>query len=102
MPGDGRLVPDDNNTTSSAPHDLTASERIRFATDMLQGFRYCRLALGLFLRGLDPNQEHIIGRWPSQLAELKQMQAVAGIEGECLMMSSAIPAHGAELTANQS
>jgi hypothetical protein len=81
MPGNGHLVPDDDNTTSSAPHDLTESERLRFATDMLQGFRYCRLALGLFLRGLDPSQERVIARWPSQLAELQQMQDVSGIEG---------------------
>jgi hypothetical protein len=82
MPGNGRLVPDNDNTTSSAPHDLTPSERVRFATELLQGFRFCRLALGLFLRGLDAEGQHIVGRWPSQMAELKQMQDIAGFEGD--------------------
>ena len=81
MPGDGRLVPDSDNTTSSAPHDLTPDEKVRFAKEMLTGFRYCRLAMGLYLRGLDPEQKQIVGRWPSQMAELKQMQDVAGFEG---------------------
>lgn len=45
-------VPDSDPTTTSAPHDLTPSERVRLATEMLTGFRWCRLALGLYLRGL--------------------------------------------------
>eukprot|EP00041_Stephanoeca_diplocostata_P013581 m.238549 g.238549 ORF g.238549 m.238549 type:complete len:634 (-) comp19390_c0_seq7:142-2043(-) len=81
MPKDGTLVPDDDNSTSSAPHDLTNDERIRFATSLLPGFRWCRLALGLFLRGLSSDNKQIEGRWPSQMAELKQMQDLSGIEG---------------------
>lgn len=46
MPKDGTLVPDDDNSTSSAPHDLTDDERTRLATTLLPGFRWCRLALG--------------------------------------------------------
>lgn len=52
MPGDGTLVPDDSNTTLGCPHDLTPSERIRFATEVMAGTRTIRLAMGLYLRGL--------------------------------------------------
>lgn len=66
---------------SGVPHDLVPSEAMRFYTSMLKGFRYCRLALGLFLRGLDASQLHIQQRWPTQMAELKAMQDGSGIEG---------------------
>jgi hypothetical protein len=78
---DGKVVPDDDPTTTSAPHDLTPSERVRLATEMLTGFRWCRLALGLYLRGLTPDSRNTIGRWPSQMSELKQLQDVSQIEG---------------------
>ena len=41
-------------TTTSVPHDLLPPERLRFYQEMLKGFRYCRLAGGLYWRGLDP------------------------------------------------
>jgi hypothetical protein len=81
MPKGGQLVPDDDSSTTGAPHDLAAAERIRFAKDVLQGVRTVRLALGLFLRGLGPENKTIVGRWPSQMAELKQLQDESGIEG---------------------
>lgn len=81
MPGDGNLVPDDDNTTRSAPHDLAPSERIRFAVEVMQGVRTIRLAMGLYLRGLTPDKKNIIGRWPSQMAELRQLQDLSGVEG---------------------
>ena len=65
----------------AVPHDLTPSERQRFYREMLRGFRYCRLAMGLYLRGLDPERRHIIERYPGQMAELKGMAEAAGIEG---------------------
>jgi hypothetical protein len=37
------------------PHDLIPAERERLAKEMLRGFRYCRLAGGLYWRGLDPS-----------------------------------------------
>ncbi|MEV4514385.1 hypothetical protein AB0K00_36170 [Dactylosporangium sp. NPDC049525] len=72
--------------TTSVPHDLVASERTRMYRDLLKirddrGFRYLRLALGLYLRGLDSTQKQIIGRWPTQLAELAELVAQSGIEG---------------------
>lgn len=69
------------NTTSSVPHDLVPSERTRLYSSMLRGFRFCRLALGLFLRGLTPDRQNIVGRWPTQMAELKGLQDGSGIEG---------------------
>lgn len=67
--------------TTSVPHDLLPSERERFYQQMLKGFRYCRLAGGLYLRGTDENQKYLQGRWPEQLDELKEMIQKAGIEG---------------------
>eukprot|EP00040_Diaphanoeca_grandis_P043001 m.266634 g.266634 ORF g.266634 m.266634 type:complete len:630 (-) comp68502_c0_seq1:63-1952(-) len=81
MPGNGHLVPDNDNTTIGVPHDLTPSEQQRFATEVLSGTRTIRLALGLFLRGLSADGKNIIGRWPSQMRELKQLQDLSGIEG---------------------
>jgi hypothetical protein len=66
---------------SGVPHDLVAEERERFYTDMLKGFRYCRLAGGLYFRGLDPEQKYLQPRWPEQLVELRDMLQHAGIEG---------------------
>eukprot|EP00037_Helgoeca_nana_P007443 m.67860 g.67860 ORF g.67860 m.67860 type:complete len:611 (+) comp18257_c0_seq1:15-1847(+) len=81
MPGDGTLVPDDSNTTIGCPHDLTSTERVRFATEVLRGVRTIRLALGLYLRGVSANGKNIVGRWPSQMTELKQLQELSEIEG---------------------
>src|SRR5258708_1523476 len=65
----------------AVPHDLTPAERQRFYHDMLKGFRYCRLAGGLYWRGLDAEQKFLQPRWPEQLSELREMLQVAGIEG---------------------
>ena len=65
----------------SVPHDLVPSERERFAKEMLKGFRYCRLAGGLYWRGLDPENKFLQPRWPEQLQELKQLLDRAGVEG---------------------
>ncbi|GAB3536431.1 hypothetical protein GCM10027403_17140 [Arthrobacter tecti] len=63
---------------TSVPHDLVNSERHRFYNEMLRaggdrGFRYCRLALGLYLRGLTEDKKNVIGRWPEQMDELAEM-----------------------------
>ena len=68
--------------STSVPHDLVPAERERFYHEMLQGFRYCRLAGGLYWRGQnDPNQKYLESRWPEQLAEIRDMIQAAGIEG---------------------
>ena len=71
-------LPDDK---ASVPHDLVPAERERLAKEMLKGFRYCRLAGGLYWRGLDAENKHLLPRWPEQLQEVKQLLDAAGIEG---------------------
>ncbi len=63
------------------PHDLVPSERERLAKEMLSGFRYCRLAGGLYWRGLDEEQQRLRPRWPEQLQDLKHVLDTAGVEG---------------------
>jgi hypothetical protein len=81
MPKNGQLVPDDDPSAIGAPHDLTPAERKRFATEVLRGARTIRLALGMYLRGLGPQSRSIVGRWPSQMAELRELQQLSGVEG---------------------
>jgi hypothetical protein len=66
---------------TSVPHDLVPAERQRFFTEMLRGFRYCRLAGGLYWRGTDAEGRYLQPRWPEQLNEIREMLRVAGIEG---------------------
>ena len=65
----------------AVPHDLTAGEKSRFYKEMLHGFRYSRLAMGLYLRGNDAEKKHIVERYPGQMDDLRTMQQVSGIEG---------------------
>ena len=75
----------------AVPHDLTLAERERFAKEMLTGFRYCRLAGGLYWRGLDVEGKHLQPRWPEQLEEIRQMMEWAGVEGVSLEYWSPAP-----------
>ena len=79
------------DATTSVPHDLVPSERQRFYQEMLRGFRYCRLAGGLYWRGLDPEKKFMSGRWPEQMDELRGMIESAGIEGVSLEYWSPAP-----------
>lgn len=65
----------------AVPHDLTEAERARLADEMLKGFRYCRLAGGLYWRGLDPTKRFLRPRWPDQLQELRTLLDRADVEG---------------------
>ena len=71
-------LPDVN---TSVPWDLVPTERQRFYSSMLYGFRYCRLALGLYFRGLTNNNQNIVERWPGQAAVLAEMATEAKLEG---------------------
>lgn len=75
----------------AVPHDLVPAERERLAKEMLAGFRYCRLAGGLYWRGLDPEKKFLKPRWPEQLAELKTMLDTAKVEGICFEYWSPAP-----------
>ena len=79
------------NSTTSVPWDLVASERERFYTDMLAGFRLCRLALGLYFRGLTADNKSIVERWPGQAAALADMAERVGLEGFALEYWSPAP-----------
>ena len=81
MPGGGKIVPDDDPSTIGVPHDLTPPEQERFAVEVMTGVRTIRLAMGLFLRGLSPDNKSIVGRWPSQMTELKQLQELSSVDG---------------------
>lgn len=63
------------------PNNLVPSERNRFYKDLLTGFRYCRLAMGLYFRGLDAEQKRIVERYPNQLNDLKELIHKSGMEG---------------------
>lgn len=65
----------------AVPANLIPSERRRFYRHLLKGFRYCRLAMGLYFRGLDSSKQHIVERYPHQIADLKEMITRSGMEG---------------------
>ncbi|MFF8019317.1 hypothetical protein [Streptomyces sp. NPDC007929] len=83
---------------SGVPYDLTPAERTRFYQQMLKGgrsdrgFRYCRLALGLYYRGLRDNNTRLKGRYDGQTALLADMISQAGIEGVAAEYWSPAPA----------
>ena len=82
--------------TTSVPHDLVPGERNRLYAEMLraggaQGFRYCRLAMGLYLRGLTDDKKNVVGRWPEQMAELAEMMKKGKIEGAMVEYWSPTP-----------
>jgi hypothetical protein len=70
--------------TTSVPHDLTEAEFERFCDEMLSGFRYCRLAGGLYWRGTDECGKVLRPRWDGQLEELREMLDRAGVAGVSL------------------
>lgn len=63
------------------PHELVPEERERLSKEMLKGFRYLRLAMGLWFRGQTPDGKNIVERYPGQVDGLSRMMADAGIEG---------------------
>ncbi len=76
---------------SAVPHDLTASERTRFYSELLKGFRYVRLAMGLYIRGLTSDSKNIVERYPNQMVDLRQMIQESGIEGASVEYWSPAP-----------
>ena len=63
------------------PHDLVPSERTRLYNDLLKGFRYARLAMGLYYRGLTPDQKTIGPRYTGQNTDLVELITQSGMEG---------------------
>ncbi len=89
--GSGNTMDANDTSGHSVPHDLTEEERQRLYTEMLDGFRYVRLAGGLFYRGTDAEQKHLVERWDTQDEELAEMLEVSGIEGFNLEFWSPTP-----------
>lgn len=73
------------------PNNLVPSERKRLYSDMLKGFRYCRLAMGLYFRGLDAERKRMRERYPNQLNDLKEVMKSSGMEGISLEYWSVAP-----------
>ncbi|ANJ27808.1 chitinase N-terminal domain-containing protein [Agromyces aureus] len=72
-------LPDDS--PAYVPGDLIPSERQRLYDEMLTGFRYVRLAMGLYLRGVTPDGKNIVERYEGQMDDLKELIEESGIEG---------------------
>lgn len=72
------------DNTTSVPHDLIPAERTRLADEMLNGFRYCRIAGGLYWRGGGSDEKTFGPRWPSQLDEIRELLNRSGVEGVSL------------------
>lgn len=73
------------------PYDLIPSERTRLATELASGFRYLRIAMGLWFRGLTDDQKHFVERYPGQLDLIKEMMEQANMEGISLEYWSPAP-----------
>jgi O-glycosyl hydrolase len=58
---------------------------------MLKGFRYVRLAMGLYVRGLTPDRQNIVERYPEQMSDLREMMQQSGIEGAAVEYWSPAP-----------
>lgn len=79
------------DVVSGVPHDLTPLERTRFYSERLRGFRYVRLAMGLYLRGLTADRKNIVERHPNQMADIREMIQASGIEGASVEYWSPAP-----------
>lgn len=87
--GSGNIgLPDD---VIAIPNNLVPSERKRLYKDMLKGFRYCRLAMGLYFRGLDADRKRMKERYPNQMKDLKELMKGSGMEGISLEYWSVAP-----------
>lgn len=62
------------------PYELTVSERRRLSKEVLKGFRYLRLASGLWFRGLTDDEKNIVERYPGQAQDILNLMNDAGME----------------------
>jgi len=65
---------------NGVPYELTNAEKQRLAEKMT-GFRYIRLAMGLWFRGTTADEKNIVERYPGQLQSIKDLITDAEIEG---------------------
>lgn len=76
---------------NSVPHDLAQEARDRLYSEMLTGFRFMRMAGGLYYRGTDAEGKHLSERWDTQNEELAELMEKSGIEGIDLEFWSPTP-----------
>lgn len=73
------------------PYELVPSEKARLSGEILKGFRYMRLAVGLWFRGLTDDNKNYVSRYDGQAEELVKMMNDAGVEGISLEYWSPAP-----------
>ena len=71
----------DDNGPIGVPMDLVPEERKRLAEEMLKGFRYMRVGMGIWFRGLTPDRKNFTERKQGQAETLVQLMKDAGVEG---------------------
>ncbi|MBC9798528.1 hypothetical protein [Sinomicrobium weinanense] len=69
-----------SDPVSGVPYELIDTEKQRLA-EVLTGFRYLRMAMGLWFRGTTEDRKNIIERYPGQLQSIKNLIADADMEG---------------------
>ena len=69
------------NRPLGVPYDLVPSERKRLAEEMLKGFRYMRVGMGIYFRGVTPDHKNMIERKEGQAEAMVQLMKDAGVEG---------------------
>ena len=72
---------ENNDRITGVPYDLIPSERTRLGKEMLSGFRYMRMAMGLWFRGMTDDRKNLVERYPEQVSTLLQLIEDAGVEG---------------------
>ena len=81
----------DKDPEQGVPHELLPEERERLSNEILKGFRYMRLAAGLWFRGLTEDNKNFVNRYDGQVEELVKMMNDAGVEGISLEYWSPAP-----------
>lgn len=82
---------DNPSTYVGVPLDLVPSERKRLAEEMLKGFRYMRMGMGVWYQGLTNDRKQFVERVDGQNEALVQLMKDAGVEGISLEYWSPAP-----------
>lgn len=72
---------ENDEMATGCPYDLVPSERTRLGKEMLSGFRYMRVAMGLWYRGLTGDRKNVVERYPNQTSTLLKLIEDSGVEG---------------------
>ena len=81
----------ESDPVAGVPYELLPEERTRLNGEVLKGFRYMRLALGIWFRGLTEDRKNYVSRYDGQLEGLVQMMNQAQVEGISLEYWSPAP-----------